>query len=141
MMALTLEPLIEKIHKDPSSLNAVADFFNAAAVAKEAYADALTEVRRRYKDDYLPGATFRAEMTDSNSEVQYLLGVTARSDELDKPEKFFDTYPHLKAEPVVPAWDDARREMVNEITGVTGRLTGQLSVPQTASFRRNKVEM
>lgn len=140
-MALTLQPLIEKIHKDPSSLEAVADFFNAAAVAKEAYGDALTEVRRRYKDDYLPSATFRAETTDSQSEVKYLLGVSARSSELDKPETFFATYPHLKAEPVVQAWDDARRDMVNEITGVTGRLTGQLSAPQTASFRRNKAEM
>lgn len=140
-MALTLQPLIEKIHKDPSSLEAVADFFNAASVAKEAYGDALTEVRRRYKDDYLPSATFRAETTDSQSEVTYLLGVSARSDELDKPEKFFDTYPHLKAEPVVQAWEDARRDMVNEITGATGKLGGQLVAPRTASFRRNRTEM
>ncbi|HYD16915.1 MAG TPA: hypothetical protein VEF76_00385 [Patescibacteria group bacterium] len=138
-MALSLDPLIATVHKDPSSLDAIAGFFNAAAVATESYPGALKELRDRYKDDYLPSATFRAEMTDSQAEVTYLRGVTARANELDKPEAFFNTYPHLKAEPVVPAWDQARREMVNEITSTTGKLGGTISAPVTASFRRRPV--
>ncbi len=133
------------IHRDPASQGNVADFFNSAsAFARDDYQNAETELKRRYSEQYIPEAVARAEQTTSQSEVAYLNSVEAHSSALFNPDAFFEANPELKGRvpQVIVAHDlEILRQTVSEITATAGRLSGHLVAPQTASFRRNKVEM
>lgn len=140
-----LEKLMDAIHRDPGNPAGIAEFFNSAAVfSKSDFDNATGELKRRYKDEYIPDAVRRAEQTTSKSEVAYLNGVEEQGRALADPGAFFDAHPDLKGRlPQVTVEYNAAilRHTVLEITATAGKLDGLLVAPRTASFRRGKAEI
>lgn len=145
MSASPLEKLMSAIHRDPSDIGSVADFFNAASsFPKGDYDDATHELKRRYAEQYIPEAVRRVEQTESMSEVEYLKGVEAHNSALNNSASFFHRNPHLLGQVpqvIVEHRAEILRHTVSEITATTGKLGGQLVAPPTASFRRNKADI